>query len=85
MIPHQVWWHDTCIHDNGVANRNAGVPVYLITALLQTAAQVLREVVKPEVLWFLRNPEEAIEHPLRDLIDEPVPKHARRIVSLLLA
>jgi E3 ubiquitin-protein ligase MARCH6 len=44
---------------------------------------VLREVVKPEVLWFLRNPEEAIEHPLRDLIDEPVPKHARRIVSLL--
>ena len=41
---------------------------------------VLREVVKPEVLWFLRNPEEAIEHPLRDLIDEPIPKHARRIV-----
>ncbi|EKX54212.1 hypothetical protein GUITHDRAFT_160839 [Guillardia theta CCMP2712] len=41
---------------------------------------VLREVVKPEVLWFLRNPEDAIEHPLRDLIDEPIPKHARRIV-----
>ena len=43
-----------------------------------------REVVKPEVLWFLRNPEEAIEHPLRDLIDEPVPKHLRRISLCLL-
>jgi len=45
---------------------------------------VLREVVRPEVLWFLRNPEEAIEHPLRDLIDEPVPKHARRIILCLI-
>ena len=45
---------------------------------------VLREVVRPEVLWFLRNPEEAIEHPLRDLIDEPVPKHARRITLCLI-
>ena len=43
-----------------------------------------REVVRPEVLWFLRNPEEAIEHPLRDLIDEPVPKHARRIILCLI-
>ena len=45
---------------------------------------VLREVVRPEVLWFLRNPEEAIEHPLRDLIDEPVPKHVRRITLCLI-
>lgn len=41
---------------------------------------VLREVVRPEILWFLRNPADAEEHPLRDLIDEPLSRHARRII-----
>jgi E3 ubiquitin-protein ligase MARCH6 len=28
---------------------------------------ILREVVRPEVLWFLRNPADPDEHPFRDL------------------
>ena len=59
----------------------AGVSLMLHVSLL---VAVLREVVRPEVLWFLRNPAEVDEHPLRDLVDEPLAKHARRIVLSLL-
>lgn len=94
------WWLDMCsLHVLGAtgAQRMAflrshvlishfvhwvlGVAFMIHVAVL---VAVLREVVKPQVLWFLRNPEEAIEHPLRDLIDEPVPKHARRITLCLI-
>jgi hypothetical protein len=94
------WWLDMCslhVLDATGAQRMAfhrshvlvshlvhwvlGVAFMIHVAVL---VAVLREVVKPQVLWFLRNPEEAIEHPLRDLIDEPVPKHARRITLCLI-
>eukprot|EP00960_Hanusia_phi_P043657 756182-Hanusia_phi.AAC.1 len=69
----------TCARGNDKLYSHWAVGVAFMVHVAVLVA-VLREVVKPEVLWFLRNPEDAIEHPLRDLIDEPIPKHARRIV-----
>ena len=37
-----------------------------------------------QVLWFLRNPADPEEHPFRDLVDEPLAKHTRRLVLSLL-
>mmetsp|Transcript_71728 Transcript_71728/g.191370 ORF Transcript_71728/g.191370 Transcript_71728/m.191370 type:complete len:663 (-) Transcript_71728:5-1993(-) len=52
---------------------------------LSVLVAVLREVLRPEVLWFLRNPADPDEHPFRDLVEEPLSKHARRLfLSLAL-
>ena len=36
------------------------------------------------MLWFLRNPADPEEHPFRDLVDEPLVKHTRRLILSLL-
>jgi E3 ubiquitin-protein ligase MARCH6 len=41
---------------------------------------LLREVMRPELFWFLRNPDDPNYHPFRDLVEESVFKHARRVV-----
>lgn len=40
---------------------------------------LLREVVRPELLWFLRNPDDPEFHPFRELVEKPLSRHARRI------
>lgn len=40
---------------------------------------LLREVVKPELLWFLRNPDDPEFHPFRELVEKPLSRHARRM------
>lgn len=40
---------------------------------------LLREVVRPELLWFLRNPDDPEFHPFRELVEKPLSRHARRM------
>ncbi|GMH18142.1 hypothetical protein Nepgr_019983 [Nepenthes gracilis] len=41
---------------------------------------LLRGVLRNGVLYFLRDPADPNYNPFRDLIDDPVPKHARRVL-----
>ncbi|CAM6094443.1 unnamed protein product [Calypogeia fissa] len=41
---------------------------------------LLREVLRPGVLYFLRDPTDPNYNPFRDLIDDPMHKHARRVL-----
>ncbi|KAJ7549201.1 hypothetical protein O6H91_07G045200 [Diphasiastrum complanatum] len=41
---------------------------------------LLREVLRPGVLYFLRDPSDPNYNPFRDLIDDPLHKHARRVL-----
>jgi E3 ubiquitin-protein ligase MARCH6 len=40
---------------------------------------LLREVLRPQLLWFLRNPDDPEFHPFRELVEKPLWRHARRI------
>eukprot|EP00249_Psilotum_nudum_P023521 c28905_g1_i3 orf=461-3532(+) len=41
---------------------------------------LLREVLRPGVLYFLRDPADPNYNPFRDLVDDPIHKHARRVL-----
>jgi len=46
---------------------------------------LLREVVRPELLWFLRNPDDPEFHPFRELVEKPLSRHARRMcISVII-
>jgi hypothetical protein len=55
----------------------AGIIYMLYVSLF---ISLLREVMRPGLFWFLRNPDDPNFHPFRDLVEESLPKHARRIV-----
>jgi len=95
------WWLDLCslqLVDATVSDRVSYLAAnpwtahflhWLVGVVLMlhicVIVALLREIVRPEVLWFLRNPADPDEHPFRDLIEEPVPKHLRRVaLSVLL-
>lgn len=39
----------------------------------------LREILRPELLWFLRNPDDPDFRPFRELVEKPLSRHARRM------
>ena len=41
---------------------------------------LLREVMRGEIFWFLRNPDDPNYHPFRDLVEDSLFKHARRVI-----
>ncbi|XP_024387636.1 probable E3 ubiquitin ligase SUD1 isoform X3 [Physcomitrium patens] len=41
---------------------------------------ILSEVLRPSVLFFLRNPSGSNHNPVVDMINDPLPKHAKRIL-----
>lgn len=46
---------------------------------------LLREIVKPGLLWFLRNPDDPEFHPFRELVEKPLSRHARRMcISVII-
>eukprot|EP00178_Gracilaria_changii_P025840 TRINITY_DN793_c1_g4_i1.p1 TRINITY_DN793_c1_g4~~TRINITY_DN793_c1_g4_i1.p1 ORF type:complete len:1115 (+),score=186.48 TRINITY_DN793_c1_g4_i1:299-3643(+) len=45
---------------------------------------LLREVIRPELLWFLRNPDDPEFHPFRELVEKPLSRHARRMCLSVL-
>lgn len=46
---------------------------------------LLREIIKPELLWFLRNPDDPEFHPFRELVEKPLSRHARRMcISVII-
>jgi len=47
---------------------------------LSSFVQLLRESLRPGVLWFLRNPNDPSFQPLREMIELPAKRHFRRIV-----
>ncbi|CAI7921822.1 unnamed protein product, partial [Closterium sp. NIES-54] len=59
-----------------------GILYMLQVSLLVT---ILREILRPGVLSFLRDPTDPNFNPFRDLVEDPIPKHARRIVLSLFA
>jgi len=40
---------------------------------------LLREIFRPGVLWFLRNPNDPSFQPMREMIELPIKRHIRRI------
>jgi E3 ubiquitin-protein ligase MARCH6 len=45
---------------------------------------LLREVLQPQLLWFLRNPDDPEFHPFRELVEKPLSRHARRMCLSML-
>lgn len=45
---------------------------------------LLREVLRPQLLWFLRNPDDPDFHPFRELVEKPLSRHARRMCLSVL-
>ena len=41
---------------------------------------LLRETLRPQLFWFLRDPDDPDFHPFRDLVEESLCRHARRVV-----
>lgn len=39
----------------------------------------LREILRPQLLWFLRNPDDPDFRPFRELVEKPLSRHARRM------
>lgn len=56
--------------------------VYMINVSLFVA--LLREVLRPEVLWFLRSPDDPDFHPFQEIVEKPLSRHARRICLSVL-
>uniref|UniRef100_A0A7I4FVD2 RING-type E3 ubiquitin transferase n=1 Tax=Physcomitrium patens TaxID=3218 RepID=A0A7I4FVD2_PHYPA len=90
------WWLDVCtlgIRDVTLAqavlffSSSPSMSSFLhwlvgIVYMLQISifVSLLREVLKPGVLYFLRDPADPNYNPFRDLIDDPLHKHARRVL-----
>ncbi|BBN02416.1 E3 ubiquitin-protein ligase MARCH6 [Marchantia polymorpha subsp. ruderalis] len=90
------WWLDICtlgMLDVSIAQRveffwssplTSSLLHWLvgIVYMLQISVFVslLREVLRPGVLYFLRDPTDPNYNPFRDLIDDPLHKHARRVL-----
>eukprot|EP01135_Chromosphaera_perkinsii_P000922 Nk52_evm20s153 gene=Nk52_evmTU20s153 len=90
------WWLDICTlesHDASVQGRRAfynEAPVtssflhWLVGILYMfhfaSFVSVNREVLRPGVLWFLRNPQDTNFHPIREMIELPTIKHGRRLL-----
>ncbi|XP_074644624.1 E3 ubiquitin-protein ligase MARCHF6-like isoform X2 [Tubulanus polymorphus] len=45
---------------------------------------LLREVIRPGVLWFLRNLNDPDFHPIQEMIHQPVLRHVRRFVASIV-
>ncbi|KAA8496036.1 putative E3 ubiquitin ligase SUD1 [Porphyridium purpureum] len=57
--------------------------VYMVNVSLFVS--LLREILRPELLWFLRNPDDPDVHPLRELVEKPLSRHMRRMtISLFI-
>eukprot|EP00249_Psilotum_nudum_P023520 c28905_g1_i2 orf=77-3538(+) len=90
------WWLDICtlsMLGATIANRVAFFWASPLTSsllhwlvgivyMLQISifVSLLREVLRPGVLYFLRDPADPNYNPFRDLIDDPIHKHARRVL-----
>uniref|UniRef100_A0A914HHT7 RING-type E3 ubiquitin transferase n=1 Tax=Globodera rostochiensis TaxID=31243 RepID=A0A914HHT7_GLORO len=42
---------------------------------------ILRELLRPGVLWFIRNLNDPDFNPIQEMIEQPVPRHFRRLVT----
>ncbi|KAH7307266.1 hypothetical protein KP509_22G052000 [Ceratopteris richardii] len=90
------WWLDICtlsMLGSTVANRLAffwaspltssllhwlvGIVYMLHTSIV---VSLLREVLRPGVLHFLRDPADPNYNPFHDLVEDPIHKHARRVL-----
>lgn len=90
------WWLDVCtisMLGKTIAQRVAFFRSSLLTSsllhwlvgiiyMLQISifVSLLRRVLRPGVLYFLRDPSDPNYNPFRDLIDDPLHKHARRVL-----
>lgn len=89
------WWLDLCtlsILDSSVESRasfcrenpwtcTAGHWFLGIFYMIHVSMFVshLREILRPELLWFLRNPDDPDFRPFRELVEKPLSRHARRM------
>eukprot|EP00127_Corallochytrium_limacisporum_P000831 Clim_evm7s26 gene=Clim_evmTU7s26 len=89
------WWLDICslvLFGSTVRGRFAFTKTaFLTSCFLHWLAGMLymfhfanfvsyiREVCRPGLLWFLRNPNDPNFHPIREMVDLPVHRHLRRL------
>lgn len=89
------WWVDVCTLDIVGSTLDSRVAFcrdfpWTCTALhwglgifymvhVSLFVSLLREVLRPELLWFLRNPDDPDFHPFRELVEKPLSRHARRM------
>lgn len=94
------WWLDICMLDLVGANLESRLVFCRLVPWLCTAGHwflgivfmvnislfvsLLREVLRPELLWFLRNPDDPDFHPFRELVEKPLSRHARRMCLSVL-
>lgn len=94
------WWLDICtlsMLGGSVANRVAffwASPLMSsllhwltgIVYMLQISmfVSLLREVLRPGILYFLRDPADPNYNPFQDLVNDPIHKHARRVLLSLV-
>jgi len=45
--------------------------------------QILRTIIRPELLFFFRNPDDPDFHPFRDLVELPIAVHSKQIILSL--
>eukprot|EP00250_Pteridium_aquilinum_P006590 c16479_g1_i1 orf=142-3528(+) len=90
------WWLDICtlsMLGGTVANRLAFFWASPLTSSLlhwlvgivymlhiSIFVSLLREVLRPGVLYFLRDPADPNYNPFHDLVEDPIHKHARRVL-----
>lgn len=90
------WWLDICtlsMFGGTMANRLAFFWASPLTSSLlhwlvgivymlhiSIFVSLLREVLRPGVLYFLRDPADPNYNPFHDLVEDPIHKHARRVL-----
>lgn len=94
------WWLDICMLDLVGADLESRLVVCRLVPWLCSMGHwflgivfmvnislfvsLLREVLRPELLWFLRNPDDPDFHPFRELVEKPLSRHARRMCLSVL-
>ncbi|KAK0425485.1 hypothetical protein QR680_009232 [Steinernema hermaphroditum] len=53
----------------------------LFTVVFASFVLILREVLRPGLLWFLRNINDPDFNPIQEMIDQPVVRHVRRMLA----
>jgi hypothetical protein len=89
------WWLDLCtlrILNSSVSSRTAFCREFPSTCTIghwfvgifymvhvSMLVSHLREILRPQLLWFLRNPDDPDFRPFRELVEKPLSRHARRM------
>eukprot|EP00163_Fabomonas_tropica_P029771 TRINITY_DN6510_c0_g1_i1.p1 TRINITY_DN6510_c0_g1~~TRINITY_DN6510_c0_g1_i1.p1 ORF type:complete len:1337 (-),score=210.54 TRINITY_DN6510_c0_g1_i1:93-4103(-) len=94
------WWIDLCtlqMLGATLSDRLAFASAVPVTSLsyhwvlgiaymiiFSSGVSMIRTQLRPHVLWFLRNPDDPEHRPLQDMIELPMHRHIRRLLTAML-